>query len=108
MFEALDVLPGLRNLPAKELTPVLPEPQFKPFKSESTSVEPTPLAFAARTLQELGVDGSLAKEMELVLRLLGHTNGEDVVAYLFRTPDGTPHTVKLCAVPAEESSERAA
>jgi len=107
-LEPSAVLAGLRNLLVKEFTPVLPEPELKPFKPESTSVEATPLALAARTLQGLGVDRSLATEMELVLRLLGHANGEEVVAYLLRTPDGRPHTVKLSAVPAEASSGRAA
>lgn len=108
MFEAFAVLVGLKGLLAGEHTPVVPEPEFKPFRFTEGSAEERPLPLAPRTLRELGIDGALASEMELVLRLYGHTKDDRVVGYTFRTPDGTSHALKLSTVPEERSVERAA
>ena len=107
MFEAFTLLVGPRSLLVKE-PPVVPEPEFKPFKFPEPSADPTPVPVAPRTLEELGVPGSIAKEMEFVLHLLGHTRGERIVGYLFRTPDGMAHTLKLSKRPDEQEAERAA
>jgi len=107
MFEAFTLLVGLSSLLVKE-SPVVPEPEFKPFKFPERSADATPVPVAPRTLEELGVPGSIAKEMEIVLHLLGHTRGDRIVGYIFRTPDGTAHTLKLSRTLDEQEAERAA
>jgi hypothetical protein len=42
----------------------------------------------AKTLRELGVPGELAREMEAAFRVLGATDGEKIVGFTLRTPDG--------------------
>jgi hypothetical protein len=109
MFEAFALLVGLKSLTAREHTPVVPEPEFVPFKFEERSAEAVPVPLAPRTLQELGVPGPLAREMEFWLRLTGRTQGDRVNGYTFRTPDGTSHALRLGQVPAEAApSEKAA
>jgi hypothetical protein len=108
MFEAFAMLVGNKTVFAKEHTPVVPEPEFKPFRFAVSSPEPTPVPLAPRTLEELGVDGSLAKEMEFALWLHGHTKGDRVVGYTFRTPDGVRYALKLGSVPLEKPITRAA
>lgn len=109
MFEAFALLVGLKSLTARERNPVVPEPEFKPFKFEERSTGTAPVPLAPRTLQELGVPGTLAKEMEFWLRLTGHTQGDRVTGYTFRTPDGTSHALRLGKVPAEAApAEKAA
>jgi hypothetical protein len=114
MFETIAVLAGLAgllgllNFMAKERVPAGTGPVLKPFEFAEGSAGPTVVALAPRTLQELGVDGSIAKEMELTLRLFGHTRGEQVVGFSFLTPEGTPCALRLSNFPAESSAERAA
>lgn len=114
MFETIAVLAGLAgllgllNFMAKERVPAGTNPVIRPFELAEGSAGPAVVALAPRTLQELGVDGSIAKEMELTLRLLGHTRGEQVVGFSFLTPDGTRNALRLSAVPTESSAERAA
>jgi len=107
MFEAFTLLVGLSGLLGKE-TPAVPEPEFRPFKFPEHSAGPTPVPVAPRTLEELGVPGSIAKEMETVLHLFGHTRGDRIVGYIFRTPDGTAHALKLSKERVEQDAERAA
>jgi len=49
----------------------------------------------AKTLRELGIDGGLAAEFELVWRLMGAVNGDRVVGYTFTTPDGQRHALRV-------------
>jgi hypothetical protein len=51
----------------------------------------------ARTLEELGVPGPLAKEMEGALRVLGGASRWNV----FVTPDGVAHPLRAEAQPEE-------
>ncbi len=61
------------------------------------------MATNPKTLRELGVPGSLASEMELMFELLGHTKGDRVTGFTFRTPDGVKHELR-----SESASTRAA
>ena len=110
MFEAFAVLVGLKSFLVKE-SPVVPEPEFLPFRFPEATRESAPVPLAPRTLAELGVDSALAREMELHLQLLGHTQGDRIVGFSFRTPDGTSHALRLERAPAasaQGSAEKAA
>jgi hypothetical protein len=48
-----------------------------------------------KTLRELGVPGSLAAELEAVLRVRGHHQDGRVVGYRFVTPDGVSHPLSM-------------
>ncbi len=98
---------------------VVPEPEFKPFQLPSrrgalpapvrAQAESMPAANTAgtpRTLEELGVPGSLAGEIEATLRLMGMVDGENVVGFTFRTPDGASHPLRTARPSSTE--ERAA
>ena len=47
------------------------------------------------TLEELGVPRALAVEMEAVFKAMGLTQGDRVVGYEFRTPDGVRHSLRV-------------
>ena len=49
----------------------------------------------AKTLRELGIDGALAAEFELVWRLMGAVDGDRVVGYTFTAPDGQRHALRV-------------
>jgi hypothetical protein len=111
MFEAFALLVGQKSLSshwARENSPVVPEPEFMPFRFPELSSKPAPLPLAPRTLEELGVPGAVAKEMELYLYLHFRTEGDRVFGYTFRTTDGVSHSLRLSSIPAEVSAERAA
>jgi hypothetical protein len=95
MFEAFALLVGLKSLTSREHTPVVPEPEFKPFRFPEREVAVAPASLAPRTLEQLGVPDSLARELEFWLRLTGRTQGDKVVGYTFRTPDGASHALRL-------------
>lgn len=101
--------------------PVVPEPEFKPFRlpSRSGATGPAPCAariaaanttLEPRTLTELGVPQPVAAELEATFRMLGMTSGDRIVGYTFRTPDGASHALRAGPVAAkgETSSGRAA
>jgi hypothetical protein len=105
MFEAFALLVGLKSLASREHNPVVPEPEFVPFKFPEQAAAAAPVALAPRTLEQLGVPGSLAREMEFWLHLTGRTQGDKVVGYTFRTTDGASHALRLSKVPAEAAAE---
>jgi hypothetical protein len=104
----------------------VPEPEFKPFRFpagrrgtfaaeaaagdglRSEVVAAANSARAPRTLEELGVPRGLALEMEATLRLMGATEGADVVGRTFRTKDGVSYPLRLASAPSERGVERAA
>ncbi len=94
----------------------VPEPEFKPFrfpKKEAAAVRSRPITPAnvarePRTLEELGVPGPLAREMETTFRVMGLTRGDRVVGYTFTAPDGTRHALRLATVPGRDASGLAA
>ncbi len=81
----------------------IPEPEFKPFRfskheavaARARELVPANVAREPRTLEELGVPGALASELEANLRLMGVTRGDRVVGYTFTTPEGTRHALRL-------------
>lgn len=93
---------GMMKADAEEKKAGVPEPEFKPFRfprPEATEVRtnaltPANTAREPRTLEELGVPGPLAKELEATFRLLGHTRGDRVTGFTFRTVDGTAYALK--------------
>jgi hypothetical protein len=80
----------------------IPEPEFKPFrlpKAEAAAVRaealtPANTAREPRTLAELGVPGTLARDLETALKLAGLTKRDGVTKVTFRTADGTRYAVK--------------
>lgn len=101
MFGALTELTGRNRSEA-----VVPEPEFKRFhlpKRSGTTARAAALAPVnttrdRRTLEELGVPGPLARELEASLEALGMTKGERITGFTFRTPDGASHALR--ATPA--------
>jgi hypothetical protein len=97
----LEVIDSLRRDARR--TPVIAEPEFKPFVFPS-EVSPAPQVSAAApaTLLELGVPSALAGELEAALRFVGATRGDRITGFTFRTPDGVSHALRQ-----NGSSERA-
>jgi len=110
MTDAMALFTFLKT--AGEETRKVPEPEFKPFRfprPEAAAVRAEVLAPAntardPRTLAELGVPGTLAKELEAAFRLFGMTKGDRVTGVTFRTPDGTRYALRT-ATPAGEARE---
>ncbi len=94
---------------------VVPEPEFKPFRFPERDAEavraealtPANTAREPRTLEELGVPGALARELEATFRVLGATRGDEVTGFTFRAVDGTTYALKTTR-PARGADERAA
>ncbi len=94
----------------------IPEPEFKPFrfpKKEAAAVRSRPVTPAnvarePRTLEELGVPGPLAREMETTFRVMGLTRDDRVIGYTFTAPDGTRHALRLATVPGRDATGLAA
>ena len=112
MYDALKVL----DVAAAERRAALPEPEFKPFrfaKAEVAEVRAEALAPAntardPRTLEELGVPGEMARELEASFRALGLTRGDRVARVTFRAVDGTSYALKTSAAPSRTADELAA
>jgi hypothetical protein len=75
--------------------------QTKRAEANETRGEP-------KTLRELGIDGALAAEFELVFRLMGAVDGDRVVGYTFSTPDGQRHALRVEQSETEAQASRAA
>jgi hypothetical protein len=102
-MDALSLLLGLDVVRSpSRAEPVIPEPEFKPFVFRRETPAPQVTAAAPATLQELGVPAALAGDLEAALRYVGATQGERVVGFTFRTPDGVNHALRQ-----DVSSERA-
>lgn len=108
---------GARHVAAKTAA-ATPEPEFRRFqlsKRDVAAVHAAALAPAntsrePRTLEELGVPRALARELEGSLRLLGHTRGERVPGFTFRTAEGASYSLKTSgsAHPGAETGDLAA
>ncbi len=94
----------------------VPEPEFKPFRfprEEATvapvrPITPAHVAREPRTLEELGLPGSLAREIEASFRLMGLTRGDRVVGYTFTPRDGASHALRLATAPGSDATGLAA
>jgi hypothetical protein len=97
-----------------EVETKVPEPEFKPFRfPKEETAQPRKIAAAnvasePRTLEELGVAGPLARELEATLRVMGLTRGNRVVGYTFATPEGTRYALRLATVPGRDAANLAA
>lgn len=109
MYEALGRAAGKREA-------VVPEPEFKPFKfpkrdgaaARAEALRPANTTREARTLEELGVPRTLARELETSLRALGMTKGERITAFTFRTPDGASYALRATPARAAGADDLAA
>jgi hypothetical protein len=93
----------------------VPEPEFKPFRfprkeaaAQSRTIAAVNVAREPRTLEELGVAASLARELEATLQVLGATRGDRVIGYTFATPDGTRYALRLASAPGRDATGIAA
>ena len=114
--DALSLIWTYKALAAnREDEPVVPEPEFKPFRFprkeaavRSRTIAPANVAREPRTLEELGVPGPLAREMEATFQVMGLTRGDRVVGYTFTAKDGTRHALRLATVPGRDATGLAA
>jgi hypothetical protein len=93
----------------------VPEPEFKPFRfpekeavARSRTIAPANVAREPRTLEELGVPGSLARELEATLRMMGATRGDRVVGYTFAARDGNRYALRLAPETGRDATDLAA
>ncbi len=126
MSDALMLLLGLRAVVRaardQNAPPVVPEPEFKPFqlssrrgagparvqRSGTEAVPPANTGRTPRTLEELGVPRSLAAEIEGSLQLMGMIDGDRIVGFTYRTPDGAVHALRAGTPAGTGASHRAA
>jgi hypothetical protein len=100
MWDAFAMVLGLRavELASSKRDPVVPEPEFKRFvfprKDVAAEVASANSTRSPRTLQELGVPAGFAAEIEASFRALGAVEGDRVVGFTFRTPDGTSYSLR--------------
>jgi len=124
MLDAIMLLLGLRAIEReardRNARPVVPEPEFVPFKLSrrgagpaspprlrlETSPAGTPRT--PRTLEELGVPRSLAAEIEGAFRAMGQIDGERIVGFTFRAPDGAVHPLRAGTAAGKGSAGQAA
>jgi hypothetical protein len=112
MTDAITLFTFFKTTDEEKAPKGVPEPEFKPFRfprPEAAAVRaetlvPANTAREARTLAELGVPSTLAKEFEAAFRLFGMTKGDRVTGVTFRTTDGTRYAVKT-GTPAREAAE---
>jgi hypothetical protein len=108
-----------KNAEARKDGAVVPEPEFKRFRfpkrdGEAVRAAGIPAANttrAARTLEELGVPKSLARELESSFRVMGLTRGDKVTGFTFRAADGGSYALKTSKTsvrPADVASDLAA
>ena len=114
MWDAFALFLGLRAiaLSARGGAPV-PEPEFKRFvfpkQGAAADVPAANSTQHARTLEELGVPRGFAAELEATLRAIGAVDGDRIVGFTFRTPDGVAHALRTGAPKGEGAkTDRAA
>jgi hypothetical protein len=95
--------------PAVHTDPDEPEKERRDMRSEDKAkVAAANTAREARTLEDLGVPGTLAHDLERTLRLMGRVKGDRIEGYTFRTTDGSSYALKVSAPAATDAGERAA
>ena len=106
---------ALFGITREEKEKAIPEPEFKPFRFpepdaaavRAEALAPAHTAREPRTLEELGVPGALARELEATFRVLGATRGDKVTGFTFRAEDGTKYALRTAA-PARDAGDLAA
>lgn len=103
MLDTFALVLGLRAIAhaarAHEL-PAVPEPEFKRFvfpKGEAAGVAASNTTQAPRTLEELGIPRHFAAELEHTFRALGAVEGDRIVGFTFRTPEGVLYALRTGA-----------
>jgi len=107
MFDTMTLVLGLRTLAqaarAQEL-PRVPEPEFRPFvfpkREEAAEAAAANSTQSTRTLEELGIPRPFAAELEATFRAMGAVEGDQVVGFTFRTPDGVLHSLRASGAAA--------
>jgi len=104
MFDTFALVLGLRTLAqaarAEEARQV-PEPEFRRFvfpkreaAAEAAAANSTQ---STRTLEELGIPRPFAAELEATFRAMGAVEGDQVVGFTFRTPEGVLYALRAGA-----------
>ncbi len=101
MFDTFTLVLGLRVL-AQATRPLelpqVPEPEFRRFvfpkREAAAEVAAANSTSSTRTLEELGIPKPFAAELEATFRAMGAVEGEQVVGFTFRTPDGVLHSLR--------------
>jgi hypothetical protein len=113
MLDTFTLVMGLRAIAhaarAHEL-PAVPEPEFRRFvfpKREAAEVRAANTTQAPRTLQELGIPGHFAAELEATFRAMGAVEGDRIVGFNFRTNDGVLHGLRTGDAAARARTENA-
>jgi hypothetical protein len=60
------------------------------------------------TLRELGVPGTLARDIEAALKVMGNGAGDRIVGFTFVTSDGARHQLRLERERSDPGRDRAA
>ncbi len=115
MTDAITLFTFFKTTDEEKAPKGVPEPEFKPFRfprPEAAAVRaealtPANTAREPRTLEELGVPGPLARELEATFRVLGAARGDEVTGFTFRAVDGTRYALKA-TVPARDAGDLAA
>ncbi len=124
MLDAIAMLLGLQALERarRRNAPVVPEPEFKPFllssrrgsgpapgsRAPAEELSAANTTRASSTLEELGVPGTLAADLEAALRAMGRVEGERIVGFTYRTRDGVLHELRTAGAAADAAKGRAA
>lgn len=113
MFDTIAVVLGLRALAqaarALEL-PQVPEPEFRRFvfpkREAAAEVAAANSTSSTRTLEELGIPRPFAAELEATFRAMGAVEGDQVVGFTFRTPDGVLHSLRAGLASARKQQQQ--
>ncbi len=101
MFDTFALVIGLRAITdaahAHRLPPV-PEPEFRRFvfpkREAAAETKAANQTLAPRTLEELGVPRGFAAELESTFRAMGAIEGDRIVGFTFRTPEGVSYALR--------------
>lgn len=114
MLDSFALVLGLRAVSgagrAAQL-PEVPEPEFKRFvfpkreaAAEAAAANSTQ---STRTLEELGIPRPFATELEATFRAMGAVEGDQVVGFTFRTPDGVSYSLRAASAAARAQAGNA-
>lgn len=114
MFDTFALVMGLRAIAhaarAHEL-PEVPEPEFRRFvfpkREAAAQAAAANSTQSTRTLEELGIPRPFAAELEATFRAMGALEGDQVVGFTFRTPEGVAYGLRAGGAAAGASSGNA-
>jgi hypothetical protein len=92
-----------------DVSPAEPGRKQDTMRTEEKTIVAANTAREPRTLEQLGVPGPLARELEATLRWMGRVQGERITGFTFRAVDGVEHALRTSAqAAAPRASEKAA